>query len=126
MIAAHRSSRSSSAPVAGNKQAASLRSGRSAEPPLPKTPKLLPNRLREKAVSKKPLLFGSIGTAAVVVVALVAAMLAGGGDVLYLYDYSSNYCTGTLYSYNKGNPKKIYDDVVALIPVADGPVIYVY
>ena len=46
-----------------------------------------------------------------------------GGDILYLYDYSSNYYTGTLYSYNKGNPQKIDDDVVALIPVADRPVI---
>jgi hypothetical protein len=41
------------------------------------------------------------------------------GDILYLYDYSMNYYTGTLYLFNGGDPKKIDDDVTALIPSHD-------
>jgi hypothetical protein len=39
------------------------------------------------------------------------------GDILYLHDYDISSYAGTLSLYNAGNPKKIDDDVFALITV---------
>lgn len=38
------------------------------------------------------------------------------GQILYLYDYSLNYCKGELHQWSKGDTRKIDDDVVCVLP----------